>query len=97
MDDELLSKYLSGQASDEEIARLRAAIEADPARVDGLFDAAELERDLIDLHRRGVAAAPRRTPWFLLAAAVALLAVAGFLLRGGCTPGPPASPSEAAR
>jgi ferric-dicitrate binding protein FerR (iron transport regulator) len=81
MDSDLLSKFLSGQATDEEIARLRTEIAADPDAVDSLFQAAELERDLgevLSANARVVAPQPRR--WLLLAAAAVLLAaVAGYL------------------
>ncbi len=79
MDEELLEKFLSGRASDEEAARLRAEVEADPSKLDGLFAAAELERDLREAFARPAArrAFPpkRRSLWPLLAAAAALVAV----------------------
>ena len=76
MDDALRSKFLSGEATDEEIARLRAEIEADPAAVDALFDAAELELDLGEVLRAGpVVAAPKSRSrfWIFFASAAALL------------------------
>ncbi|HVE41724.1 MAG TPA: FecR family protein [Planctomycetota bacterium] len=82
MDDGLLSKYLAGEAGDEERARLRAALEADPSLADALFEAAELEADLVQTQRR--AAAPRRRRWIALAAAAALLVAAAIaFFRGG--------------
>ncbi len=82
MDDALLFKILAGDASDEELARLGAELEADPKLADALFDAAELERDLIEVHRRGVAA-PRRRRWIVWAAAAAVLAgAAAFFFLG---------------
>jgi ferric-dicitrate binding protein FerR (iron transport regulator) len=85
MDNDLLARFLSGQATDEEVARLRAEIEADPAAIDAVFDAAELERDLGDVFRAGaVGAAPksRRPFWIFFASAAALLIaiVVGALL-----------------
>ena len=67
-----LSAYLRGDASDEEIDRLRAEIQADPSKVDELFAEAELERDLVLAFR----APRRRRAWpFALAAAAALLLI----------------------
>jgi ferric-dicitrate binding protein FerR (iron transport regulator) len=86
MDDDLLRRYVSGEATDEERARLRAALQNDPALADALFEAAEMERDLGEVLR--VAAKPRRRRWPLVAAAAALLAAASawFLWSGGDLP-----------
>jgi len=79
VDDDLLRKYLSGEATDEEAARLRGELERDPAGVEALFAAAELERDLSDVVSKAPARrafrARRRSAWPLLAAAAALLAI----------------------
>ena len=82
MDSELLSKFLSGQATEEEIARLRTEIAADPDAVDSLFQAAELERDLGEVLNADVTAvAPNPRRWRLLAAAaVVLAAVTGYIV-----------------
>jgi len=82
MDDALLSRYLAGEATEEERERLRTALEADPTLVELLFDAAELERDLTEVHRR--ATLPRRRLWIGVVAAAGLLAgAAAFVLRAG--------------
>ena len=86
MDDELLSKFLSGRATDEEVARLRAEIEADPAAVDAVFDAAELERDLGEVFGAAVAPRRRRPFWIYFTSAAALLiaiVLAAMLLNDG--------------
>lgn len=73
------SKYVSGDASDDDVAKLRGEVEADPSRIDELFEAAELERDLGEVFRSGIVAAPRRKPWLLIAAAALLMiGVAGW-------------------
>jgi hypothetical protein len=80
MADDLVSKYISGRATDDEIARLRAEIEADPSRVDDLFEASELERDLGEVFRGGKVVIARRKPWALIAAAaVVAIAVGGYI------------------
>jgi ferric-dicitrate binding protein FerR (iron transport regulator) len=79
MDNDLFSKFLSGQASEEEIARLRADLSRDPSSVDALFEAAELERDLGEVLRPA-----RRRSWRLPALAASVLvaaAVAFFVLK----------------
>src|SRR5436853_76106 len=80
MDDALLFRFLAGEASEAERERLRAALEADPSLADALFESAELERDLVEAHRR--AAKPRRRLWFGLVAAALLAAAAPFLFLG---------------
>ena len=75
MDDALLAKFLSGEATDEEVARLRAEIEADPSAVDAVVDAAQLEFDLAEVLRATPAAAApksRRRFWIFFASAAAL-------------------------
>jgi len=42
MDDDLIRKYLAGEATEEERNRLRAELEADPSGAYELFAAAEL-------------------------------------------------------
>lgn len=82
MDDALLRKYLAGEAGDAERERVRAALEADPDLAETLFEGAELERDLRQVHRR--AAGPRR--WWIAAAAAAaalLVATVAFFRSGG--------------
>src|SRR5687767_8047233 len=80
MDDDLIRKYLAGEATEEERTRLRAELEADPSGADALFDAAELERDLGEALR---AARPRRRLWIVAAAAAALLAASAYVLFTG--------------
>lgn len=84
MADDLVSKYLAGQASDEEVARLRAQIEADPSLMDELFEGAELERDLGDVFRSGQVVVARRKPWYLIAAAaLVMIGVGGYIATRG--------------
>lgn len=80
MDNDLLSKYVSGEASDEDMARLRDEVQRDPSALDAVFKAAEFERDLGDVLRSNrEMVAPKRRSWILGAAAAAvLLAVAGY-------------------
>src|SRR5262245_17813635 len=80
MDDELIRKYLAGEATEEERARLRAELEADPSAAGELFVAAELERDLGEVLR---AARPRRRLWIAAAAAAGLLAASAYALLSG--------------
>src|SRR5262245_48838500 len=80
MDDELIRKYLAGEATEEERARLRAELEADPSAAESLFAAAELERDLGEVLR---AARPRRRLWIAAAAAAGLLAASAVALFSG--------------
>jgi ferric-dicitrate binding protein FerR (iron transport regulator) len=82
MDDDLIRKYLAGEATEEERKRLRAELEADPAAAGALFDAAELERDLGELLR---AARPRRRRWIVAAAAAGLLAASAYAFFSGGT------------
>jgi ferric-dicitrate binding protein FerR (iron transport regulator) len=89
MDDALLAKFLSGEATDEEVARLRAEIEADPSAVDAVVDAAQLELDLAEVLRATPAAAApksRRRFWIFFASAAALLIailLGSLFLNGG--------------
>jgi hypothetical protein len=81
MSDDLVSKYLGGDAGDEDIARLDAAIQADPAVVDALFAGAELERDLVQAFR--VTRRRRLLPFSLAAAGLLAASIgAAFFLAG---------------
>jgi len=78
MSEDLVYKFVGGDADDAEIARLGAAIRADPAVVDALFAGAALERDLLTAFR--VARGRRLLPLSLAAAGLLAASIAGFLL-----------------
>ncbi len=80
MDDELIRKYLAGEATEEERKRLRDELQADPSAAGELFAAAELERDLREVLR---VARPRRRLWIAAAAAAGLIAASTYALFAG--------------
>jgi anti-sigma factor RsiW len=53
MTDELIERYLAGQASPEQCQQLRAALDADPQLVGRLYRIAERECELYELFAQG--------------------------------------------
>ncbi len=94
-----ISRYVAGEATTEDLDRLREAAESDPSMAVAIFEAAELERDLRRLpaaRRMKARFALRRggaSGWIGLAAAAALVAAAVLVSRGE-RPAPPRPRTE---
>ncbi|MGH7342537.1 MAG: FecR domain-containing protein, partial [Candidatus Rokuibacteriota bacterium] len=88
--EDLIAKFLRGDAAPEEAARLAAKVKAEPALMDVMFAGAELERDLREVIGEFPAVVRRRRSWPILAASALIVVAVTVGVLAGRKPEPPA-------